>query len=85
MVYDSGGKWFTYIIITANKEFYCGKTKNISKRVYEHIHESKPSWFGFKNRKSFNLYYIEGDYEKRIKTFGVKTFYSLIRGEWKQY
>lgn len=70
----------TYIIQTRySKEYYCGKTINIEKRMVEHQKEEKRKWFGFRNRKPFDLLYIiDGDYEINIKSFGVEKFVIML-------
>ena len=79
----------TYIIETNEKEYYCGKTNNIDKRLKEHLKEKRPHWFSFKNRKQFQLKtIIKGDYEKEIKRFGVKKYLESIKEvslSWKKY
>lgn len=68
----------TYIIETEEGEYYCGKTKDIIKRINEHSKEKRPHWFGFKKRKKWKLIiYFDGDHEKKIKTFGIKRFMEL--------
>jgi len=69
----------TYIIKCENGEYYCGKSNNIDKRIEQHKHEKYPHWFCNDKRRNFNLIWkAEGDYEKKIKVFGVKLFVSLI-------
>lgn len=69
----------TYILKTTNNEFYCGKTKDLDKRLKEHTEKRNGSWFNFKNRNQFELIYrIEGDFERQIKSFGVKKFIEAI-------
>lgn len=65
----------TYILKTLSGEFYCGKTNNLPKRLLEHKQEKYPHWFASKNRKKFSLVCeLRGDYEKKIKQFGIKNF-----------
>jgi len=73
----------TYIIQTRySKEYYCGKTFNIEKRMIEHQKEEKRKWFGFCNRKPFDLLYIiNGDYERNIKSFGIEKFIIMFDRE----
>ena len=55
---------YTYIMkhnITDN--YYCGKTNNMERRMKEHTNDR------WKNYKL--IWYIRGDYEKRIKTSGL--------------
>ncbi len=70
----------TYIIETLNGEFYCGKTEKILQiRLTEHEMEKYPRWFASLKRKQFKLLYsIKGDYEKKIKKFGIKNFAECI-------
>ena len=69
----------TYIIETSHKELYCGKTNNIKRRIKEHMKEDKPHWFAFNNRKQMiNLYIIKGNYEQKIKSFGLKKFMEVV-------
>lgn len=69
----------TYIIETSKHEYYCGKTINIDKRIQEHIKEKRPHWFGFNNRKEFRIILkIDGDYEAKIKKFGIKNFLKCL-------
>lgn len=69
----------TYIIETIEKEYYCGITNNINKRLIDHVNENKPQWFGFKNRKRFNLkHIIKGNFEKQIKRAGVKVISNIL-------
>ena len=52
------------------EKYYCGKTNNINRRMKEHKNDR---W------KNYQLvWYIEGDYEKRIKKFGVNQFMITI-------
>ena len=65
----------TYIIQTQQGEYYCGKTNNIERRLKQHQNENKPHWFAFKRRKQWKMIIeIQGDCEKKIKSFGVKRF-----------
>lgn len=69
----------TYIIRTKENEFYCGKTKDLHRRLAQHKQEKRPHWFAFKNRKEFIvLFKIIGDYEKKIKKFGIRNFVKCI-------
>ncbi len=69
----------TYIVKTKSSEYYCGATIHLCKRLLEHRIEKHPHWFSFKNRKNFILVYkIEGDYEKKIKKFGIKNFIKCL-------
>jgi hypothetical protein len=69
----------TYIIVTKDKEYYCGKTTNVINRLNEHMLEKSPHWFGMKDRKNISvIWVIDGDFEKKIKSFGVKNFISSI-------
>jgi len=69
----------TYIIKTINKEFYCGKTNNITKRMLEHKNQKHPHWFNSNNRRNFKVIYIfNDDYEKYIKQCGVKRICYLL-------
>ncbi len=70
----------TYILKTSSGEFYCGKTNNLFKRLEEHKQEKYPRWFAAKNRKRFSLICeLKGDYEKKIKKFGIKSFVQCIK------
>lgn len=61
----------TYIIRTISNEVYCGFTKNIKKRLNQH--DSK-QWK--------DMFIIDGNHEKKIKTFGVKRYFkSFLGGE----
>jgi hypothetical protein len=74
-------KMFTYIIRTINNEFYCGKTEDIEKRMKQHKAEKFPHWFYNDSRKNFKIIFcISGDYEKKIKSFGVSKFVDINRG-----
>jgi predicted GIY-YIG superfamily endonuclease len=69
----------TYIIKTDEGEYYCGATINLIGRLEQHQTEKIPHWFGFKNRKKFQLQcFFNGDYEERIKKFGVKAFIDCL-------
>lgn len=69
----------TYIIETSTYEYYCGKTKDIDKRMKEHRSEKYPHWFCNNERRNFVVkVIIIGDYEKEIKRFGVKEFLTLL-------
>jgi predicted GIY-YIG superfamily endonuclease len=68
----------TYILKCENGEYYCGKTKDLDKRLDQHRKEKYPHWFCNDNRRNFTIIWkSEGDYEKKIKAFGVKLFVSL--------
>ena len=67
----------TYILKTINNEVYCGKTKDLDRRIKEH--KRGDGWFQFRNRNEFKiLFIIEGDYEKKIKKFGVLNFIEVV-------
>jgi len=72
----------TYIVVLKYKEFYCGKTTNLGKRLLDHKHEKKPHWFGYSNRNKniISYLYVKGDFEKKIKSFGIKRFYNCFVG-----
>ena len=74
---------YTYIIKTRKGEYYCGKTKDIKKRMKQHKTEKSPHWFGqYENRKDFHLIHkFKGDYEKIIKRCGVKHISNIILDE----
>jgi predicted GIY-YIG superfamily endonuclease len=71
----------TYIIETHNREYYCGYSEHINKRIKQHKQEHKPQWFAFKERKDImNIYIIENlDVESKIKSFGVKKFIEVSK------
>lgn len=70
----------TYIIRTSSDEFYCGKTKDFIKRMPQHEKEKYPHWFASKKRKKFEVIYLfKGDYEKKIKQFGIRKFCEVMR------
>ena len=61
----------TYILKTSSNEYYCGKTGHLLLRLKQHESESYPHWFSNIKRRNFKLiWYIIGDYEKKIKKFG---------------
>jgi predicted GIY-YIG superfamily endonuclease len=65
----------TYIIETESKEYYVGMTINLEKRLIEHQKESYPHWFNSLKRKTFlKMWTIKGNYELKIKSFGIKKF-----------
>lgn len=65
----------TYILYTKSKEYYCGKTNNIKRRMLEHKKEKYPHWFCNEKRKNFTIIKVfDFDIEKKIKSFGVKLF-----------
>lgn len=69
---------FTYIVETKKGEYYCGKTTDINRRLEEHHKGINGVWFSFNNRNDFKLVFLMGgDYEKKIKSFGVKLFYNI--------
>jgi predicted GIY-YIG superfamily endonuclease len=69
----------TYIIKTTNNELYCGKAIDFDKRLKQHLEEKTPHWFSFNNRKKIlKIYKFNGDFEKNIKEFGVKSFVDFI-------
>ena len=77
-----GRQIFTYIIITVSGEYYCGKSIDVHKRIYQHSNEKKPHWFAYKDRKKFCLIkIIKGNYENNIKRFGVKKYIESINNE----
>lgn len=81
---DDADTVYTYIIQTGNNEFYCGKTKNIEKRLREHRVEKKPSWFSFNHRQNFNLLFVfKGDFERYIKRAGIKKFVECLNTQSK--
>lgn len=70
---------FTYILKTIDGEYYCGKAKDIDKRIKQHKNPNKKSWFHAKNRTHFEIIYLfEGDFEKYIKQCGVARISNLI-------
>ena len=72
----------TYIIKCDNGDFYCGKTKDIDKRMKTHLKEKLPHYFAFKGRKPFFICLIfSGDFEKQIKRAGIKLIYNLFYNE----
>lgn len=75
----------TYIIKIKNKEeYYCGKTKDLDRRVKEHKKEKLPSWFGYNYRKKWDIIiYIDGDYEKEIKRAGVRLIFNIVNLKWE--
>lgn len=64
----------TYILRCGTGEFYCGKTTDINRRMKEHQEGIKGKWFLGRRRKFNLLIEIDGDYEKKIKKFGIKNF-----------
>jgi predicted GIY-YIG superfamily endonuclease len=74
------GTLVTYIIKTFEGEYYCGKTNDLNKRIEQHIKENSPHWFSFKQRRNFIIVFkCNNDYEKNIKSFGVKKFIECIK------
>lgn len=74
----------TYILYTESKEFYCGKTNYLNKRMYEHKNGIHGSWFNNDKRKTFQIILlINGDFEKSIKKFGVKKYYLSLLNQTK--
>ncbi len=71
-------KVVTYIIQTVSNEYYCGKTKDIAKRLYQHKTINKKSWFNKSKRCLFDVKVINGDYEKQIKRAGVKLIFEIL-------
>ena len=71
-------KIVTYILFTESGEYYCGKTKNISKRLYQHKTINKKSWFNNTKRCLFDAKVINGDFEKQIKRAGVKLIFKIL-------
>lgn len=71
----------TYVIMTREKEFYCGKTTQYDKRMKQHKAEKCPHWFGMKkSRKDWKIVFVfPYDIEKRIKSFGVKKFMECLK------
>lgn len=68
----------TYILVTDKLEFYCGKTKNMTKRMKEH--KNREGWFAYNERHKFRVVIeLYGDYEKNIKSFGVEKFFRMIQ------
>ncbi len=71
---------YTYIIITYHHEYYCGITHDIKRKLKEHKSEKYPHWFSFKRRKHFTILYVfRGNYEKKIKKFGIKNFCDMLK------
>jgi predicted GIY-YIG superfamily endonuclease len=69
----------TYIIKCRNTgELYCGKTLDIKKRLKEHKRGINGLWFSSKRRRFSDIVTIKGDFEKRIKKFGVKQFLECV-------
>ena len=63
---------YTYIMKhKKSNKYYCGKTNNIDRRMEEHTNDR------WKNYQL--LWYVIGDYEKRIKKFGVNQFINCLR------
>jgi predicted GIY-YIG superfamily endonuclease len=76
----------TYLIECENGDVYCGKTKNIDRRMQQHLKEKSPKFFSFKGRRPFYLIYVfEGDFEKQIKRAGVKFIVELFQTYNKDY
>ncbi len=66
--------WYLYILECKDNSYYCGITKNINKRLYEHNHTKKASKY-VKARRPVKLIYTSFPldqhsaliYEKKIK------------------
>jgi len=68
-----------YIIKCSNNEYYCGKTKDLDKRMFQHRNEKYPHWFCNDKRRDFELIWTyPADIEKKIKKFGVKQFAEIV-------
>lgn len=80
MILDTRKKEITtYILHTSSDEYYCGKTNNIIRRMFEHKEGKNGSWFNSNKRMSFKIVFkINDDFEKKIKSFGVKKFIYCI-------
>jgi len=70
----------TYIIETIFNEFYCGKSRNINKRLKEHQKEKYPHWFNTIKRKQWSkIYLFKGDIEKIIKRAKSKNIIKIVK------
>lgn len=73
------GDTYTYIIKTADNEYYCGKTNDIHRRMKEHRKGINGLWFSSRRQKFRVVYMIKEDVEKNIKRFGIKRFMRCLR------
>ncbi len=69
----------TYILLTESGEFYCGKTRNLEKRLSDHKIMDNKSWFNKPERCMFTEIIIIGDFEKQIKRAGVGVIFNIIK------
>lgn len=71
----------TYIIKTANKDFYCGVTNHLIPTLKGFQNSVYPCWFAqVEGRQTFdNIIYFNGDIRDKIKAFGIKRFYGCIK------
>ena len=53
-------------------KYYAGKTNNIARRMIEH---TKDRWSNYTL-----IWSVQGDYEKNIKSFGVRKFIDCVQG-----
>lgn len=68
----------TYVLKYKNKQglcnYYCGITNNLKRRLFEHKIGLRTNH----KKDIINYFYFKGNYEKKIKSFGVRFIYLLI-------
>ena len=69
----------TYILKYYNSKakisFYCGCSPNPRRRIKEHILGMRTKW----KKDIINFFIIYGNYEKKIKNFGVRKMYEMLK------